>query len=700
MRFGEIIKKAWHITWHYRWLWVLGVFAGITAGAAAGAVAAAAATARAGASRSARDGGSGRRTCPTCELHRPLLQQWLPFILVVTSLCCSSIGIAFAVIGIGARGGLVWAVNEIEDGRAPRLGEAWNAGFARFWSIFGLGLLLQAAARGRRPAARGHRPRADPRVRSLRGDDAQSRGSSSRPMCGVLAIGVPLLIVAARGARHHVHHRPALHHPQRHGRGARRRRELAGVSRAVRRPRAHVHHLAGPELRRRSGARDSDRDRRAGDRSFPAVVAAIGENWGTFAGMIAIFVVLVVVLSLAFTADLGHVHLGDVDDLLPPPDRPRSRSSRFPSPTRRRARAGVPAHAADAAAARGPPQPPQPPMRRASARAGRAAPRRRLRAAADRAACAARSPAAPTRARRRTRPMPEPGRLIVCATPIGNLGDVTLRVLDALRDGRRHRRRGHARDAQAARALRDRRRRSSATTSTPSSADAGARRAHARRRGASRSSPTRARRASAIPGARLVDACLDAGVAGRGAAGRLGDPRRARRERAAHARLLLRRLPAAGRPASAAARSRRSRALDATLVFYESPHRAAATLAALAEALPGRDAARWRASSRSCTRRSCAAPIEDVAAEIGARESLKGEVVLLVGPPPRARAASVDDADAGREHGRRARRGGRDAAARRSSAWPRSSGCPRSEVYEIAHRRERRTRARRSATAS
>ena len=36
MRFGEIIKKAWHITWHYRWLWVLGVFAGITGGSSGG----------------------------------------------------------------------------------------------------------------------------------------------------------------------------------------------------------------------------------------------------------------------------------------------------------------------------------------------------------------------------------------------------------------------------------------------------------------------------------------------------------------------------------------------------------------------------------------------------------------------------------------------------------------------------------------
>ncbi len=30
--------------------------------------------------------------------------------------------------------------------------------------------------------------------------------------------------------------------------------------------------------------------------------------------------------------------------------------------------------------------------------------------------------------------MRDPGRLVVCATPIGNLGDVTLRVLDALRE--------------------------------------------------------------------------------------------------------------------------------------------------------------------------------------------------------------------------------------------------------------------------
>ena len=46
------------------------------------------------------------------------------------------------------------------------------------------------------------------------------------------------------------------------------------------------------------------------------------------------------------------------------------------------------------------------------------------------------------------------GRLVVCPTPIGNLEDVTLRVLGALRDATVDRLRGHAPHARAARALR------------------------------------------------------------------------------------------------------------------------------------------------------------------------------------------------------------------------------------------------------
>lgn len=72
--------------------------------------------------------------------------------------------------------------------------------------------------------------------------------------------------------------------------------------------------------------------------------------------------------------------------------------------------------------------------------------------------------------------------------------------------------------------------------------------------------------------------------------------------------------------------------LDATLVFYESPHRSAASLAAMAEAFPGRRAALARELTKM-HEEVVRGPIADVAAEIAARESLKGEVVLLVGPP-------------------------------------------------------------------
>ena len=48
------------------------------------------------------------------------------------------------------------------------------------------------------------------------------------------------------------------------------------------------------------------------------------------------------------------------------------------------------------------------------------------------------------------------GRLVVCPTPIGNLEDVTLRVLAALREADVRRLRGHAPHAGAARPLRRR----------------------------------------------------------------------------------------------------------------------------------------------------------------------------------------------------------------------------------------------------
>ena len=72
--------------------------------------------------------------------------------------------------------------------------------------------------------------------------------------------------------------------------------------------------------------------------------------------------------------------------------------------------------------------------------------------------------------------------------------------------------------------------------------------------------------------------------------------------------------------------------LDATLIFYESPHRTTAALSALAEAYPQRRAALARELTK-LHEEVIRGSIEEVRDEVTSRERIKGEVVLLVGPP-------------------------------------------------------------------
>lgn len=300
MRFGEIIKKAWHITWHYRWLWILGMFAGVTGGGSGGG---------GGGNNWRTPGGTGTsststdfpKDLPDLRSIEPLLQNWLPFILILIVLLFV-IGIAFAIIGIGARGGLVWAVNEIEEGRSPRLGEAWNAGFHRFWSILGLGLLLQfpIVVAALLMAGLIAAPIVGPVLRGAEPDPALVIA----PICGVLAIGVPLLLIA--GVVFGVMYITGVRFIVLDGMGT-----MHGAGEAWRALRARLgdHALMYVISIGLSIA--------AGlvlaipivvvalTTIVPAAIAAVGSDWAVFSGMIALFVVLAVVLGLAFTAIWG-----------------------------------------------------------------------------------------------------------------------------------------------------------------------------------------------------------------------------------------------------------------------------------------------------------------------------------------------------------------------------------------------------------
>lgn len=128
--------------------------------------------------------------------------------------------------------------------------------------------------------------------------------------------------------------------------------------------------------------------------------------------------------------------------------------------------------------------------------------------------------------------------------------------------------------------------------------------------------------------------------------------------------------------------------LDATLVFYESPRRTAATLRALAEFFPGRSGAMARELTK-LHEEVARGPLREIAQEVAERETLKGEVVLLVGPPV-ARSVTDTSAEAVDEVAVAARvtavmsEGAARTAAVKQVA--KELGLPRQAVYDIALR--------------
>ena len=134
-------------------------------------------------------------------------------------------------------------------------------------------------------------------------------------------------------------------------------------------------------------------------------------------------------------------------------------------------------------------------------------------------------------------------------------------------------------------------------------------------------------------------------------------------------------------PKSAARRSRIAdlAAVPGTLVFFESGRRVAETVADLAAVLGAREAALARELTKhfETVRR---APLPDLAAALAAEDAPRGEIVLLVGPPPAMGApVSADDLD-GKIGAALQRFGVKDAAAVVAA----ETGLSRRQVYARA----------------
>lgn len=243
-----------------------------------------------------------------------------------------------------------------------------------------------------------------------------------------------------------------------------------------------------------------------------------------------------------------------------------------------------------------------------------------------------------------------PGRLVLVPTPIGNLGDVTLRALEVLKaadliaceDTRRTRKLlsrydihaklvSYHRDNEARQApyLLERVRSGdtvalASDAGTPGIADPGERLVAAALAGGLA--------VEALPGpSAVITALVQSGLPA-GAFAFLGWVPRTARERSA----LIDRLETA----------------EDTSILYESPKRLAATLVALAAALPDRRAAVARELTK-LHEEVLRGTLAELAARVAAAGEVKGEVVLIVGPAEPPAPGKVDEealaAVAGRE---------------------------------------------------
>lgn len=124
--------------------------------------------------------------------------------------------------------------------------------------------------------------------------------------------------------------------------------------------------------------------------------------------------------------------------------------------------------------------------------------------------------------------------------------------------------------------------------------------------------------------------------------------------------------------------------LPATLVFYESPHRLVASLDALAARFPSREGAVVRELTK-VHEEVVRAPLSELAAAFSAREAVRGEIVVLVGPPSGSDARD-EPTEAEVERALAARLAAGESPSRAARAVALELGLPKAVVYEVATR--------------
>lgn len=146
MDYGQLFRRAANIVWQHKFLIVLGILAAFSSGSGGG---------NNGFQFDLDGGPQGQQwQWPEGMPWGPGAPGDFPFVpelegmsagvpAAVILLACVALLVAAAlyVLGTIARGGLIAAVDDIEEGRKSSFGEAWGAGWRRGWTLVGIGLL-------------------------------------------------------------------------------------------------------------------------------------------------------------------------------------------------------------------------------------------------------------------------------------------------------------------------------------------------------------------------------------------------------------------------------------------------------------------------------------------------------------------------------------------------------------------------------
>lgn len=274
-----------------------------------------------------------------------------------------------------------------------------------------------------------------------------------------------------------------------------------------------------------------------------------------------------------------------------------------------------------------------------------------------------------------------PGKLVIVATPIGNMGDITQRAIEALssadvvcaEDTRVTGKLLHALGIEAKLERCDENiiaQRAAHLVRRMQEGEVIAFCSDAGMPGVS------------DPGLVLVDACRDAGVPVDVLPGASAVPTA---------------LVAAGfggtafyfggfLPRKQAARSKllqQLKALDAALIFYESPHRVATSVEGIAAEYGSRPVALCRELTK-LHEEVLRLPADELAAELASRDAIKGEIALVIAPPREEDLAVDLEGDDIQERIRRELEAGTSKSAL-AKQLARELGISKNEVYDMIH---------------